>query len=79
MWSVVLQCEDSRHSVTAVSRIMLTFGVFVTECGGSHVTQTQGALAAAVHEQVAVMRVELSRCDHLGQILHIGWFDVHDI
>lgn len=29
---------------------MLTFGVFVTECGGSHVTEAQGALAAAVHK-----------------------------
>lgn len=58
---------------------MLTFGVFVTECGGSHVTEAQGALAAAVHKQVAVVRVELCCCYHLRQILHVGWFDVHNI
>lgn len=58
---------------------MLTFGVSVAECGGSHVTEAQGALAAAVHKQVAVVRVELCCCYHLRQILHVGWFDVHDI
>lgn len=57
----------------------LTFGVFVAECRGSHVTEAQGALAAAVHKQVAVVRVELCCCYHLCQILHVGWFDVHDV
>lgn len=58
---------------------MLTFGVSVTEGGGSHVTEAQGALAAAVHEQVAVMGVELRRRYHLCQVLHVGWFDVHNV
>lgn len=58
---------------------MLTFGVFVTESGGSHVTEAQGALAAAVHKQVAVVRVELGCCYDLRQILHVGWLDVHNI
>ena len=58
---------------------MLTFGMFVTECGGSHITEAQGALAAAVHKQMAVVRVKLCRCYHLREVLHVGWFDVHDI
>lgn len=58
---------------------MLTFGVSVAECGGSHVTEAQGALTAAVHKQVAVVRVELCCCYHLRQILHVGRFDVNDI
>lgn len=57
----------------------LTFAVFVTEGGGSHVTEAQGALAAAVHKQVAVLRVVLCRCYHLRQILHVGWFNVHNV
>lgn len=58
---------------------VLTFGVFVTERRGSHVTEAQGSLAAAVHKQVAVMRVELCGRYHLRQILHVGGFDVYDI
>lgn len=58
---------------------MLTFGVSVTERRGSHVTEAQRALAAAVHKQVAVVRVELCCCYHLCQILHVCWFDVHNI
>lgn len=58
---------------------MLTFSVSVAERRGSHVTQAQRALAAAVHKQVAVVRVELCCCYHLCQILHVCWFDVHNI
>lgn len=58
---------------------MLTFGVSVAERGGSHITEAQRALAAAVHKQVAVVGVELCRCYHLGQILHVCWFDVNNI
>lgn len=57
----------------------LTLGVAVTERGGSHVTQPDGAFAAAVDEGVAVVRVELSSRDHLCQLLHVGWFDVHNV
>lgn len=57
----------------------LTFGVLVTERRCPHVTQANGPLAAAVDEGVAVLRVELGGCDHLCQLLHIGWFNVHNI
>lgn len=57
----------------------LTFGVLVTQGGCTHVTEAQGALAAAVDEEVAVMRVELRRSDHLREVLHVSWFDVHDV
>lgn len=57
----------------------LTFGVLVTQGGRTHVTEAQGALAAAVDEEVAVMRVELGRSDHLREVLHVSWFDVHDV
>lgn len=61
------------------SRPVLTFGVFVTESRGPHVTEAQRALAAAVDEQVAVLRVELRRRDHLRQVFHVGRLDVHDV
>lgn len=57
----------------------LTFGVFVTQRRFPHVTEAQGAFAAAVDKQVAVVGVELCRCDHLRQILHVGRLDVHDV
>lgn len=57
----------------------LTLGVAVAEGSGAHVAQADGALAAAVHEGVAVVRVELGRRDHLRQLLHVGRFDVHNV
>ena len=50
--------EDYRFLFT-VQYTWLTFGVLVAEGRGSHVTQPQGALTAAVHQHVAVVRVEL--------------------
>lgn len=57
----------------------LTFGVPVAEGRGSHVTEAQGPLAAAVHEQVAVLRVKLCCRYHLRQVLHVGGFDVYNV
>lgn len=51
----------------------------VTEGGGAHVAQPDGAFAAAVDKSVAVVWVELSGSDHLCQLLHVGWLDVHDV
>ena len=44
-----------------------------------HVTQADGALAAAVGEGLALLRVKLGRRDHLRQLLHVGRLDVHDV
>lgn len=44
-----------------------------------HVAQADGPLAAAVDKRVAVLWVELGRCDHFGQFLHIGWLDVNNV
>jgi len=53
--------------------------VLVAERRLPHVTQADGALAAAVGEGVALLRVELCRGDHLRQLLHVGRLDVHDV
>ena len=58
---------------------LLTLGVPVTQRRRPHVTQPDCAFAAAVHEGVAVVGVELGRRDHLRELLHVGWLDVHDI
>ena len=58
---------------------LLTLGVPVTERRRPHVAQPDGPLAAAVHEGVAVVGVELGRRDHLRELLHVGRLDVHDI
>lgn len=57
----------------------LTLGVLVAQRCRAHVAQADGALAAAVHEGVALVRVELGRRDHLRQLLHVGRLDVHDV
>lgn len=59
--------------------VQLTFGVSVTQRRFPHVTEAQGAFAATVDKQVAVVGVELGRCDHLRQVLHVGRLDVHDV
>lgn len=58
---------------------VLTLGVPVTQGGCPHVAQPDCPLAAAVYKGVAVMGVELGCRDHLCELLHVGWLDVHDI
>lgn len=65
------------HPLYLVQR--LTLGVLVTQGSCPHVTEPQGALAAAVDEEVAVVRMELGCCDHLREVLHVGWLDVYDV
>ena len=45
----------------------------------SHVSKLDVALRAAVHEQIAVHRVELRRGDNFRKLFHIRGLDVHDI
>lgn len=71
--------KKQKRSCCVYSSGLLTFRVFVAQRCFSHVTEAQGAFAAAVDKQVTVVGVKLSRCDHLGQILHVGWFNVHDV
>lgn len=42
----------------------LTLGMFVTECRCPHVTESQGAFAAAVDKEIAVMGMKLRGCNH---------------
>lgn len=62
-----------------VTLFVLTFTVFVTERSLSHVTEPYRALAAAVGEGVTLLGMKLRRCDHLCQIFHVGWLNVHDV
>ena len=56
-----------------------TVSLLLSSTNLSHVTQSNGSLTGAVHEQVAFLRVELRGCDHLGELLHVGWLDVNDV
>lgn len=69
----------TRRTPSAARGSLLTFAVPVTQGRCPHVTQPDRPFAAAVHEAVAVMRVELGRCDHLRELLHVGRLNVHDI
>lgn len=73
------QLAPARACARDAGRAALTFGVLVAQGGRPHVAEAQAALAAAVHEQVAVVRVELGRRDHLREVLHVGRLDVHDV
>ena len=56
-----------------------TFGMLVTECPLSHVTQPHYTLARAVQEITAILGVELSSSDDLSQVLHVGRLDVNNV
>jgi hypothetical protein len=51
----------------------------VTKGGLAEVTEFDGALAAAVHQVVAVLRVEFGSGDDLGQFFHVHRLDVDDV
>lgn len=67
------------NTASETTGAQLTFGVSVTQRRLPHVTEAQGAFAATIDKQVAVVGVELGRCDHLRQVLHVGRLDVHDV
>lgn len=80
-WSgypTVHYCAESKVLVWQASGV-LTFGVPVTERRCPHVAEPQRAFAAAVHKQMAVLWVELCCRDHLCQVLHVGWLNVHNV
>lgn len=45
----------------------------------SHVAELDGALAATVHEEIAVYRVEFGGGDDLSQLLHVDWLDIDNV
>lgn len=51
----------------------------ITQCSLAHVGELDVALGARVHEDVALAGVELCGGDHLGQLLHVGGFNVDDV
>ena len=51
----------------------------IAEGGVPHVRQLDVALGARVHEEVAVLRVELCGGDDFGKLLHIDGLDVDDV
>lgn len=57
----------------------LTLGMFVTEGWCSHVTESQGAFAAAVDKEIAVMGMKLRGCNYFCQVLHIGWLYIYNV
>lgn len=65
--------------VVITEHMSLTLGMLVTECLLSHVTQSNDTLAAAVSEDVTVSGVKLCCCDHLIQLLHVGWLQVYNV
>ena len=44
-----------------------------------HVAELDGALAAAVHEKVALNGVKLCSGDHFLELLHVCRLDIHDV
>jgi len=56
-----------------------TLSMLVAEGRLSHVAELDGAFATAVHEQVAVDRVEFSCSNDLCQLLHVHGLDIHNV
>jgi len=53
--------------------------VVITESPLSHIAELDGALAAAVHEKVALNRVKLRGSDHFLKFLHVRGLDVNNV
>lgn len=51
----------------------------VAQCRVSHVSKLDVALRTAVHEEIAMRRVELRRGDDLRQLLHVDRLDINDV
>ena len=45
----------------------------------SHVTESDCSFAGTVDKEIALLGMELGSGDHLGQLLHVGGLDVHDV
>lgn len=56
-----------------------TFSMLIAQCRFSHITQFDSALTGTIHEDVTLLRVKLSSCDNLGQFLHVGRLNVHNV
>lgn len=59
--------------------VLLTFAMSIAEGWRSHVAEADRALAAAVYEHVALVRVALRSRDHLCQLLHIGRLNIYNV
>eukprot|EP01085_Mycamoeba_gemmipara_P000144 Mycagemm_TRINITY_DN9885_c0_g2::TRINITY_DN9885_c0_g2_i1::g.144::m.144 type:complete len:232 gc:universal TRINITY_DN9885_c0_g2_i1:1157-462(-) len=73
---------DDLGEEALVGRVLLLLehlGVLVAESRVAHVAELDGALGAAVHEYVTLARVEVGAGDDLGELLHVGRLDVHDV
>lgn len=73
---------DDFAEETTVGRIvglLELLGMPVAQCRRAHVAQPYGALTARVHEQIAFGRMKFGSCYDLGQLFHVGRFDVDDI
>lgn len=83
-WNEVQYVQPWIHCILPICKEMsdtdlLTFAMSIAESCCPHVTQANGALAAAVDEHVALVRVALSSCDHLCQLLHVGRLYIYNI
>lgn len=53
--------------------------MLITQCALAHVRQLDCALGTRIHEPVAALRVKLGSRNDFGKLLHVGWFDVHNV
>lgn len=66
-------------SSTPDTELLLTFAMSIAESCCPHVTEANGAFAAAVDKHVALVRVALSSRDYLRQLLHVGRLYIYNI
>ncbi len=53
--------------------------MLITQGALPHICELDGSLGTRIHEPVATQGVKFGRRDHLGQLLHVGGFDINDI
>lgn len=62
-----------------VFRFLEELSVLIAECRRAHVTQPNRSFTTRVHEQVAVARMKLRRCNDLRQLFHVRRLNVDDV
>lgn len=53
--------------------------MLIAESPLAHISQLDSSLGAGVHEPVTADRVKLGCCNDLGEFLHVGRFDIHNV
>ena len=82
-WLLVLEKHQQQQKKTIQKKKKEkekhTNPTIITQSVLSHVIQLNRSLTAAVHEEIALSRMEFSTCDHFSEFFHVWWLNIKNI